>query len=92
VAEEMGWRISKDQDWTKGDWDLWWNDLGIDSYFLTQAKSYQKVNHFPAMYQIARKTYLAKNLRRLQKLYPQDFTFFPKTWCLPLDLPELKTS
>ena len=36
VAEEaMGWKVSKDQDWTKGEWDLWWNDLGIESNFLT---------------------------------------------------------
>jgi hypothetical protein len=34
AEEEMGWRVSKDPDWTKGEWDLWWNDLGTDSYFL----------------------------------------------------------
>jgi tubulin polyglutamylase TTLL6/13 len=35
------------------------------------------------MFQISRKTFLAKNLKRLQKLLPNDFDFFPRTWCLP---------
>ena len=66
AVKEMGWRVSKEMDWTKGDFDLWWSDLAIEGQFLSQLKSYQKVNHFPAMFQISRKTFLAKNLKRLQ--------------------------
>ena len=43
------------------------------------------------MFQITRKTFLAKNLKRLQKLYPLEFDFFPKTWVLPNELNELRT-
>ena len=43
------------------------------------------------MYQITRKTFLAKNLKRLQKLYPLEFDFFPKTWILPNELNDLRT-
>ena len=86
----MGWKISKEDDWTKKDFDLWWSDLGIDGSFFSQLKPYQKVNHFPAMFQIARKTFLAKNLKRLQRLYPMEFNFFPRTWCLPNDLNDLR--
>jgi hypothetical protein len=53
-------------------------------------KSYQKVNHFPAMYQIARKTFLAKNLKRMRKLFPNEFKFFPRSWCIPAELSELR--
>lgn len=42
------------------------------------------------MYQIARKTFLARNLKRLQKLYPMEFNFFPKTWCLPNEINDLR--
>ncbi len=90
AVKEMGWRVSKEMDWTKGDFDLWWSDLAIEGQFLSQLKSYQKVNHFPAMFQISRKTFLAKNLKRLQKLLPNDFDFFPRTWSLPQDYNELK--
>jgi len=65
AVNEMGWRVSKEQDWTKGEFDLWWSDLGVDGNFFSQLKSFQKVNHFPAMFNIARKTFLAKNLKRL---------------------------
>jgi hypothetical protein len=51
----MGWRVSKQEDCTKGDFDVWWNDIGIDNIFLGTLKCYQKVNHFPAMFQISRK-------------------------------------
>jgi hypothetical protein len=83
AQQHMGWRVIKDPDWTKQDFDLWWSDLGIANSFLSQLRNYQQVNHFPAMYQIARKTFLAKNLRRLQRLYADEFEFMPRTWCLP---------
>ena len=65
VAKELGWKVSKEEDMFKGDFDLWWSDIGIDAMTLQQLKIYQKVNHFPAIYQIARKTFLARNLKRL---------------------------
>ena len=40
VAKEMGWKISKVEDWTKADFDLWWSDLGIDGSFMAQLKPY----------------------------------------------------
>lgn len=31
VAKEvMGWRVSKEEDFHRGDFDLWWSDLWID--------------------------------------------------------------
>jgi len=35
------------------------------------------------MYLIARKTFLGKNLKKLQKLFPEEYDFFPRTWILP---------
>jgi hypothetical protein len=42
------------------------------------------------MHQIARKTYLAKHLKRMQKLFPEHFDFFPRTWVLPIEMHELQ--
>ena len=86
----MGWRITKSENPAQ-EFDVYWNDLGIDNDRLTGLKPYQKANHFPAMYQITRKTYLAKNLKRLQRLHPQEFDFFPKTWILPNELNDLRS-
>lgn len=43
------------------------------------------------MYQITRKTYLARNLKRLQKLFPLEYDFFPKTWVLPNEANDLRS-
>lgn len=42
--------------------------------------------NFVGMLEICRKDLLARNLNRMSKLYPKDYNFFPKTWCLPADL------
>ena len=38
---------------------------------------------------MARKNLLAKNLLAMQKYYPKEFQFFPKTWLLPESLDEI---
>lgn len=45
----------------------------------------QKINHFPGMSEICRKDLLARNMCRMSKLFPKDFHFFPRTWCLPAE-------
>ena len=35
VAKDvMGWKVSKDDDFGKGEFDLWWVDCGIDGLTL----------------------------------------------------------
>jgi len=72
------------------DWDIFWADYGITPEMLSKMKSYQKVNHFPAIYCLARKENLAKNLMRMKKIYPKEYNFFPVTWCIPRDYNNLK--
>ncbi|XP_069884382.1 tubulin polyglutamylase TTLL6 isoform X3 [Dipodomys merriami] len=50
-----------------------------------EMKSYQKINHFPGMTEICRKDLLARNMSRMLKMFPKEFHFFPRTWCLPAD-------
>lgn len=45
----------------------------------------QKINHFPGMSEICRKDLLARNMGRMLKMFPKDFHFFPRTWCLPAE-------
>ncbi|XP_068920441.1 tubulin polyglutamylase TTLL6 isoform X2 [Petaurus breviceps papuanus] len=52
--------------------------------------SLQKINHFPGMSEICRKDLLARNMSRMIKLFPKEFHFFPKTWCLPADWGDLQ--
>ncbi|KAM8944010.1 tubulin polyglutamylase TTLL6 isoform 2-T4 [Lycaon pictus] len=55
-----------------------------------EMKSYQKINHFPGMSEICRKDLLARNMSRMLKMFPRDFHFFPRTWCLPADWGDLQ--
>ncbi len=69
---DLGWRVTRNENFNS-EWDVYFADLGIDSEHLAQMKPYQKINHFPAMYLIARKTFLGKNLKKLAKLCPDDY-------------------
>lgn len=41
VAKEvMGWRVSKEEDFSKGDFDIWWVDTGIDGMTLQMLKCF----------------------------------------------------
>ena len=87
VAEEIGWKLSYDDN---DEWDVYWSDLPFGTEKLTRMRNYQKVNHFPSMYQICRKNLLAKNMKQMEKMYPVDYKFTPKTWSLPYEFNELK--
>jgi tubulin polyglutamylase TTLL6/13 len=53
-------------------------------------KNYQRVNHLPECFELAKKNLLAKNLSKFQSLFPLDYDFFPKTWILPTDSKQFK--
>ena len=72
------------------EWDVAWCDVAPPLDRFSKIKPYQKINHFPAMFQIARKNYLARNLKKMKKQFPKDYKFFPKTWLLPSEANELK--
>ncbi|XP_032093969.1 tubulin polyglutamylase TTLL6 isoform X1 [Thamnophis elegans] len=72
------------------DWTLYWTDYSVSLERVMEMKSYQKINHFPGMTEICRKDLLARNMGRLLKIFPKEFNFFPKTWCLPADYGELQ--
>jgi tubulin polyglutamylase TTLL6/13 len=69
----------------KHEWDLLWTDGIVKVDTLYRMKGYQRINHFPGMYALARKDHLARNLGRMQKHYPDEYHFFPQTWLLPAE-------
>ena len=87
VATAVNMRTSIDED---EDWDIWFIDGATIPALLVKMKSYQRTNHFPGMYALARKNLLAKNLIAMQKYFPNAYNFFPKTWLLPGDIKQFK--
>lgn len=81
-SQETNFRLSTDEE---EEWDIWWIDGPILPTLLMKMKPYQRTNHLPASYTLARKNCLAKNLDLMQQAFPVEFDFFPKTWVLPTD-------
>lgn len=86
VAKLTDLRLTKQED----DWDILWTDDGVTVDRLYKMKPYQKINHFPGMYALARKDHLARNLNRMQKRFPEDYKFFPQTWLLPAEFGDFR--
>lgn len=49
------------------------------------------MNHFPGMYLLTRKNYLAKSLKMIRNKFEEFYNFFPLTWLLPYELNPLRT-
>lgn len=56
---------------------------------LGQLKPFQKLNHFPGIFTIARKNFLAFHLRKMAREFPNYYDFFPETFCVPADRAQL---
>ncbi|EGR29093.1 tubulin-tyrosine ligase family protein, putative [Ichthyophthirius multifiliis] len=83
----MQWKLNYDSE--SSDWDVFWTDNAVQPDQLQKMKPYQKISHFPGMYSLARKNYLAKNLLKMRKFF-QQYNFFPDTWLLPTEYNEFR--
>ncbi|XP_073977958.1 tubulin polyglutamylase ttll6-like isoform X3 [Rhodnius prolixus] len=83
VAESFGMKEASDG------WNVYWTDMSVNHDRCKEMKRYQRVNHFPGMLEICRKDLLARNLNRMLKLFPSDYNFYPRSWCLPTELNEV---
>lgn len=80
-------RIQEDE---REDFDVIWCDYTIQPERLQKLRVFQRVNHFPGIFAIARKNNLGKNLMRMKKKFEKEYDFFPQTWMLPSDMTEFK--
>lgn len=52
---------------------------------------YQRINHYPGMYSLAHKNHLSRNLKKMQKYFPKEYDYFPRTWILPYEATDFKS-
>jgi tubulin polyglutamylase TTLL6/13 len=69
---------------------LFWYDGQVNVDMCLRFKPWQFVNHFPGTFAIANKVALARYLERLQKRFPDLYTFHPKSYALPGQLSQLQ--
>lgn len=86
ICERRGWRQVGESD----DWNLLWSDRSVTAERVMRMKIYQRINHFPSMYEITRKDTLAKNLNKIRKIMPDEYDFYPMSFYLPADSAEMR--
>eukprot|EP00042_Codosiga_hollandica_P057946 m.867291 g.867291 ORF g.867291 m.867291 type:complete len:142 (+) comp59726_c1_seq2:436-861(+) len=76
----------------KPDWVVMWgNHHNLE--FFKDLEPAQLINHFPGSFEIGRKDRLWKAYSKFQaKFGRQEYDFLPETFCLPGDLPALKSA
>uniref|UniRef100_A0A8C2AD75 Tubulin tyrosine ligase-like family, member 7 n=1 Tax=Cyprinus carpio TaxID=7962 RepID=A0A8C2AD75_CYPCA len=82
VIEEMIFHKARDDDETA---NLIWNDSSVQHEKIAELRNYQRINHFPGMGEICRKDCLARNMAKMIKSQPQEYSFIPKTWIFPAE-------
>ncbi len=85
VGRKLGFKEVEEHE----DWSIFWTDLSVSIDRVNQMKRWQKINHYPGMSEICRKDFLTRNMNRMAKMFPKDYSFFPKSWCLPADYADL---
>lgn len=82
------WKLSYETE--NFDWDIMWTDNAVQPETVAKMQTYQKINHFPGMYSLARKNHLGRNLMRMKRAFPDDYKFFPQTFLLPSEYNDFK--
>lgn len=83
IAYYLGWSIVAENEL----WNIYWSDSASDMKICHKMKRFQRINHFPSMHELSRKDLLSRNLLRMQRHFPSEYDFFPKTWLFPSDIP-----
>lgn len=90
VAEDRGWRVVKSEEKAAVCNVHWIDDANIGDW-LRKVEPWMRINHFPGMNNaLARKTRLARNMARIQRMFPAAYKFVPPTWVIPDDFPDLE--
>ena len=74
----------------KSDWDIAWFDGPIGVKILKDMNFNQRINHYPGIYNLARKNMLGRHLKKMKSLLPTHYNFFPKTYMLPLEYKDFR--
>ncbi|CAL1128030.1 unnamed protein product [Cladocopium goreaui] len=90
VAEDRGWRVVKCEEKAAVCNVHWIDDANIGDW-IRKVEPWMRINHFPGMNNaLARKTRLARNMARIQRMFPAAYKFVPPTWVIPDDFPDLE--
>ena len=90
IAEAFKWTCSYDPEDLEA--DVIWQDGAVLPSFLSSLRPFQRINHFPGMYAVARKDYLGRHLKHMSRFFRDEYDFFPPTWVLPKDFSDMRSN
>lgn len=70
--------------------NIYWLDVSTITERFSRLAPWQRINHFPGMSHISRKNRLAQNLGKMQRRFPKEYAYYPKTWVLPQDAKDFR--
>jgi tubulin polyglutamylase TTLL6/13 len=88
-ARGLGWKLVEDER-NESKSNVYWVDIAAIHERFRTIQPWQTINHFPGMPNIARKNRMGQNLNRMLKLFPREYSFYPRTWVLPGELGDFR--
>ena len=97
AAEKRGWICLHDppeeMDRSENnDWTVYWTDTSISVERVMKLQLFQKINHFPGMLALCRKTAVARNLNRIRAVFPEEYNFIHKLGYCQMNYSDSKLS
>lgn len=90
LVQELDWKLIDDEK-LQSKLNLFWIDVASIHEHFRHIQPWQMINHFPGMPNVARKNRMGQNLNRMQKLFPKEYSFYPRTWVLPTEMNDFRT-
>lgn len=90
TVNSLEWRLIQEER-LSSKVNLFWIDVATIHEHFRSITTWQCINHFPGMPNIARKNRMGQNLNRLLKLFPREYSFYPRTWVLPSELNDFRS-
>jgi tubulin polyglutamylase TTLL6/13 len=88
-ANEHDWKQVDDEK-QQGKVNIFWIDVATIHEHFRSIQPWQCINHFPGMPNVARKNKMGQNLNKLLKVFPKEYSFYPRTWILPGEMADFR--
>ena len=72
-------------------WDVAWVDMLADSEYSALGRLH-RINQLPQMHKLSKKKFLAMQLNAMAKHEQTEYSFYPRSWVLPLQIEEVKAA
>ena len=89
VAKDNGYKL-QDSEQSEAKSNMFWVDVATIQDRFKTILPWQMMNHFPGMPNIARKQRMGQNLNKMQKVFPKEYGFYPRTWILPAEMSDFR--